>query len=255
VTISTFNPNPLNISPGGKVSSKFTINIAPNASAGTNTIVIQGTDGSITHEVSLLLMVTNTTTPSPSTAPRCLIATATYGSELSPEVQLLRNFRDNAVEKSKAGSSFLILFNAWYYSFSPYIADYIANHEIARVGMKFVLYPLIAFVYAASKVYEGLHVSPDSAILASGLVASSLIGGFYVGLPFGLLNRRFRLTRKPNIKIPGSLLFAAISAVIVGQIFSSTLLLMVSSPLIVLIAMLLSANSTARLLSRNQKNP
>ena len=252
VTISSFSPNPLDISPGGKVSSRFTINIAPNASAGPNTIMIQGTDGNITHEISLLLMVTNSTSPFPSTGLRCLIATATYGSDLSPEVQLLRNFRDNAVEKSKAGSSFLIVFNAWYYSFSPYVANYIATHWVARVGMRFVLYPLIAFVYAASKVYKGLQVFPELAILASGLVVSCLIGGFYIGLPFGLLNRRFRLTRNPNVKFLGSLLVAAVGAVMVGQILSSTVLLMISSSLMVLISMLLSAASTASLLSHKK---
>ena len=40
----------------------------------------------------------------------CLIATATYGSELSPQVQFLRGFRDNTVYSIFAGSNFMTAF-------------------------------------------------------------------------------------------------------------------------------------------------
>ena len=54
----------------------------------------------------------------------CLIATATYGSELAPQVQLLREIRDNTVLQTQSGTSFMTAFNQFYYSFSPAIADY-----------------------------------------------------------------------------------------------------------------------------------
>ena len=90
--------------------------------------------------------MTSSTTSSSTTKPAgqgCLIATATYGSELAPEVQLLRNFRDNSIMKTQAGSNFMIAFNAWYYSFSPYVANYLAGHWVERTIMKGVLYPLV----------------------------------------------------------------------------------------------------------------
>ena len=53
----------------------------------------------------------------------CLIATATYGSEMSPQVQQLRELRDNVVLNTESGNSFMKSFNQFYYSFSPIIAD------------------------------------------------------------------------------------------------------------------------------------
>ena len=53
----------------------------------------------------------------------CLIATAAYGSEMAPQVQLLREIRDNQLMNTEAGSAFMVAFNEAYYSFSPYIAD------------------------------------------------------------------------------------------------------------------------------------
>lgn len=253
VVVSSFNPNSLNIPSGGTVSSKFAVSIAPNASAGTNWIIIQGTDGNIAHVISLMLMITNVTTPT-SSGPRCLIATATYGSELSPEIQLLRDFRDNSIEKTKAGSSFLIVFNAWYYSFSPYVANYLADHEIVRTGMKFLLYPLIAFLWLASRLYAELSAYPESAILLSGLLASSLIGAFYIGLPFGLLNRRLRLARNLSLKLPSVLLLAGIGALLIGESLSSTVLLMISSSITVLATILTSSTLTAAILSLSRKH-
>ena len=53
----------------------------------------------------------------------CLIATAAYGSELAPQVQLLREIRDNQLMNTESGSAFMSTFNEAYYSFSPTIAD------------------------------------------------------------------------------------------------------------------------------------
>jgi hypothetical protein len=52
----------------------------------------------------------------------CLIATATYGSEMAPQVQLLREIRDTQLMSTDSGVSFMSGFNSLYYSFSPHIA-------------------------------------------------------------------------------------------------------------------------------------
>jgi peptidyl-prolyl cis-trans isomerase B (cyclophilin B) len=74
----------------------------------------------------------------------CLIATATYGSELAPQVQLLREIRDNSVLQTQSGTSFMTAFNQFYYSFSPTIADYERENIVFKETVKLTLTPLLA---------------------------------------------------------------------------------------------------------------
>jgi len=73
----------------------------------------------------------------------CLIATATYGSELAPQVQLLREIRDNTVLQTQSGTSFMTAFNQFYYSFSPAIADYERENAVFKETVKLILTPLL----------------------------------------------------------------------------------------------------------------
>ena len=73
----------------------------------------------------------------------CLIATASFGSELSPQVQLLREIRDDIVLQTKSGSAFITGFNHIYYSFSPTVADYERENLIFKEAMKLTLVPLL----------------------------------------------------------------------------------------------------------------
>ncbi len=73
----------------------------------------------------------------------CLIATASFGSELSPQVQLLREIRDDIVLQTKSGSAFMTGFNHIYYSFSPTVADYERENLIFKEAVKLTLVPLL----------------------------------------------------------------------------------------------------------------
>ncbi|MFB5605129.1 MAG: CFI-box-CTERM domain-containing protein, partial [Nitrosarchaeum sp.] len=69
----------------------------------------------------------------------CLIATAAYGSEMAPQVQLLREIRDNKLMSTSSGASFMTGFNNFYYLFSPTVADLERESpvfkEIVKVGI------------------------------------------------------------------------------------------------------------------------
>jgi len=69
----------------------------------------------------------------------CFIATAAFGSYLDPHVMVLRHFRDDVLLKSELGTAFV----KFYYKHSPPIADFIAQHDILRILMRFALTPLI----------------------------------------------------------------------------------------------------------------
>ena len=73
----------------------------------------------------------------------CLIATATYGSEIAPQVQLLREIRDNTILQTQSGTSFMTTFNQFYYSFSPAIADYERENTVFKETVKLILTPLL----------------------------------------------------------------------------------------------------------------
>jgi hypothetical protein len=69
----------------------------------------------------------------------CFIATAAYGSVQEHHVMILREFRDRFLLKHSLGMAFVEL----YYKYSPPIADYIAQHDIIRMFVRWGLFPLV----------------------------------------------------------------------------------------------------------------
>lgn len=64
----------------------------------------------------------------------CFVATAAYGSPLAPEVEILRQFRDDTLLKSKTGERFV----EFYYRFSPPIAAVITRRDFLRAFTRIV---------------------------------------------------------------------------------------------------------------------
>ncbi|MEC4848849.1 MAG: CFI-box-CTERM domain-containing protein [Nitrosarchaeum sp.] len=106
----------------------------------------------------------------------CLIATAAYGSELAPQIQQLREIRDNQLLKTESGKLFMNSFNDVYYSFSPVIADYERENPIFKELVKIVITPMISSLSI-------LSLSDDSEITMVGLGISVImlnIGMYFV---------------------------------------------------------------------------
>ena len=82
--------------------------------------------------------------PTESKDSGCLIATAAYGSEMAPQVQLLREIRDNALLKTSSGTSFMAGFNSIYYSFSPTVAAWERQNPVFKEAVKITITPLIS---------------------------------------------------------------------------------------------------------------
>ena len=73
----------------------------------------------------------------------CLIATAAFGSEMAPQIQFLRELRNNTVLQTQSGTNFMAGFNQLYYSFSPVIADYERENPVFKESVKVTLTPLL----------------------------------------------------------------------------------------------------------------
>jgi len=181
----------------------------------------------------------------------CIIATTTYGSELSPEVQFLREFRDNTVLNTFAGRNFMAAFNAWYYSFSPTFASSIAMNEFLRDLMKILLYPLIGVLHLSAITYSLLSFNPELAVVVSGVVASSLIGIMYI-TPIILVLCRFKRFRIPEKSIRDGSLIWLVSAggIILAEIIQSSDMMRFSTAIFVLASMSIPSMMLTRLVSK-----
>jgi len=122
----------------------------------------------------------------------CLIATATYGSELSPQVQQLRELRDNVVLNTESGKSFMIGFNQFYYSFSPAIADFERENSFFREAVKIVITPLLVSLSLLSYA----DIDSETEMLGYGLSLILLNVGMYFGLPAVIITKWYNHQRK-----------------------------------------------------------
>ena len=107
----------------------------------------------------------------------CLIATATYGSELSPQVQQLRELRDNQLLQTESGTAFMSTFNDIYYSFSPIIADYERENPMFKEAVKLAITPMISTL----SIME--NAETESEVLSIGISVIVLNLGMYLGVP------------------------------------------------------------------------
>ncbi len=115
----------------------------------------------------------------------CLIATATFGSELAPQVQQLRELRDNKLLNTESGTAFMNSFNDFYYSFSPYIADYERENPVFREAVKIAITPMISSLSILN------HVDMDSEVevLGYGISLILLNIGMYFVAPVIIIHR------------------------------------------------------------------
>jgi hypothetical protein len=115
----------------------------------------------------------------------CLIATATYGSELAPQVQQLREIRDSKLLQTESGSAFMNSFNLFYYSFSPTIADYERDNQIFKELVKLSITPLISSL----SILNYVDVNSDIEVIGYGTGIILLNLGMYFAIP-ALIARR-----------------------------------------------------------------
>ena len=114
----------------------------------------------------------------------CLIATAAYGSELAPQVQQLRELRDNTILQTESGNLFMTTFNEFYYSFSPEIADFERENPIFKEGVKVTLTPMLTSL----SILNYVDIDSEQEMLGYGISLILLNIGMYAGIPaFGIL--------------------------------------------------------------------
>ncbi len=119
----------------------------------------------------------------------CLIATATVNSELSPQVQELRELRDGTLLQTNSGSAFMESFNQLYYSFSPTIADWERQSPVFKELVKITITPLITSLSLLNYV----DIDSEESMLSYGISIILLNIGMYFVAPFFLIYRLKKL--------------------------------------------------------------
>jgi len=113
----------------------------------------------------------------------CLIATATFGSEMAPQVQFLREIRDNTVLQTESGVSFMTGFNQFYYSFSPVIADYERENPAFKELVKLTITPLLTSL----TILNYVDIDTEEEMLGYGIGVILLNIGMYFVAPAAIL--------------------------------------------------------------------
>jgi len=109
----------------------------------------------------------------------CLIATASYGTELAPQVQFLREIRDNTVMSTPSGMAFMTGFNQLYYSFSPTIADMERENPMFQEAVRAFITPMISTLSIMTLADNGSEVE----VLGLGISVIALNLGMYIAAP------------------------------------------------------------------------
>jgi len=109
----------------------------------------------------------------------CLIATAAYGTELAPQVQFLREVRDNTIMSTASGAAFMTGFNQLYYSFSPTIADMERENPMFQEAVRAFITPMISTLSILTLAEDGNEFQVFG--LGASIIALNL--GMYIAAP------------------------------------------------------------------------
>jgi len=126
----------------------------------------------------------------------CLIATVSFGSELAPQIQMLRETRDDILLQTRSGTTFMTAFNQFYYTFSPTVAEWERQNSFFKEIVKTTITPLIATL----SILSYLNIDSEIEMVGYGAGVILLNIGMYFVFPAFVVMRLKScvITRKQN---------------------------------------------------------
>ena len=115
----------------------------------------------------------------PDTKSGCLIATATFGTELAPQVQLLREIRNDVLLDTDSGTAFMAGFNEFYYTFSPTVADLQRQSPIFKEMIRVTITPMLSTL----SILNHVNIDSEQEMLGYGIGIILLNVGMYFAIP------------------------------------------------------------------------
>jgi peptidyl-prolyl cis-trans isomerase B (cyclophilin B) len=110
---------------------------------------------------------------------QCAIATATFGTELAPQVQTLREIRDNTLFGTDSGTAFMAGFNEFYYTFSPAVADLERQNPLFKEVIKTTITPMLSTL----SILNFVDIDSEQEVLGYGIGIILLNIGMYFVIP------------------------------------------------------------------------
>jgi len=105
-------------------------------------------------------------------------------SELAPQVQQLREIRDNVILSTHSGAMFMSAFNQFYYTFSPTIADWERQNPIFKEAVRIAITPLVTTL----SILNYVDIDSESDMIGYGIGVILLNIGMYVTGPIFVLS-------------------------------------------------------------------
>jgi hypothetical protein len=135
----------------------------------------------IPMETAMFTKIIGSTAGQPSDSENgggCLIATAAYGTEMSSQVQLLREVRNNVLS-TDSGMHFMTTFNSLYYMFSPTIADLERQNPLFKEVVRIAITPMLATL----SILNYVDIQSEQQVLAYGIGIILLNSAIYLAVP------------------------------------------------------------------------
>ncbi len=129
--------------------------------------------------VTFTVMAETSVQTTSDTKSGCLIATAAYETELAPQVQLLREVRDNVLFSTGSGTVFIAGFSEFYYTFSPTIADLERQNLVFKEAVKITITPMLSTM----SILNYVDINSESEMLGYGIGIILLNVGMYFVVP------------------------------------------------------------------------
>ncbi len=178
----------------------------------------------------------------------CPVYLTYYLTPLAGTVEQVKEFRDGRIKKSYTGSRFMEGFNSWYDSMSPSASGYIREHAAVKTLNAFNLAPLMGIVIFSQEIYTLAGFNVEFATICTLIAGGALYGVLYI-FPYASLGmivaagRGWRIPGTGRMKPVAVIWMCTLATLSVGVVFSLDILTVISSNLLVVCSMYLSAGA------------
>lgn len=189
----TFTPSTGEVNP--QFVSTLTITTDPSTLPQAYAVMVNATGDNGESAIASIIVEVASTTSTTTSSPKCVIATAAYGSEMASEVVYMRHVRDELIGSTVIGRSIVQAWNTFYYSWSPPVAATIAQSSDLQALFRILLLPLVGIIHVTAFAFTALG-SGDLASVIAFIVTAALSISIYITAPALVIRESWRRNKR-----------------------------------------------------------